>query len=130
MANGQICRKYNCHHCCIETEMLLTKKDIKTISKNKGINPEKYVKLTDDDFKMLRNRKHGDRDQCFFLDQNGLCGVYEKKPEGCQFYPLIWDLDNHKAVRDDICPHSNEFEVNNERIDSFENFILRLFGRL
>ncbi len=130
MANGQICRKYNCHHCCIETEMLLTKKDIKTITKNTGINPEKYVKLTDDDFKMLRNRMHGDRDQCFFLDKNGLCEVWPFKPEGCQFYPLIWDLENHNAVRDDICPYSNEFEVNNERIDSFENFILRLFGRL
>ncbi|MHA2074615.1 MAG: YkgJ family cysteine cluster protein [Candidatus Hodarchaeales archaeon] len=130
MANGQICRKYNCHRCCIETEMLLTKKDIKTITKIKGIDPEKYVKLTDDDFKMLRNRKHGDRYQCFFLDQNGLCYVYDNRPEGCQFYPLIWHLDNHEAAKDDYCPYNNEFEVNKEELGSLENFILKLFGRL
>lgn len=130
MVNGQICKRYNCHHCCIETEMLLTKKDIKTITKHTGIKPEKYVRVTEDEFKMLKNSKHADKKTCFFLNEKGFCEINDIKPEGCQFYPLIWDFEYHKAVKDDYCPYWKEFNPSVDELKSIELFILKLFGRL
>jgi Fe-S-cluster containining protein len=46
--------------------------------------------------------------QCFFL-ADGKCLVYEHRPEGCVLYPLILDLDSGSPVRDEFCPHREEF---------------------
>jgi len=129
MANGQICRENNCHYCCIETEMLLTNKDIRNIGKTTGIKADKYVRITKEGHKMLQNRMRGTKAQCFFLNNEGLCEIYEARPEGCQFYPIIWDMEKHLAIRDDICPYLDNFEINVQISKKLKFFILKLFGK-
>ncbi len=127
MPNGHICREYNCHQCCTKTEMLVTKEDIRRIARETGIKPSEYVVLTTDGYKMLRNYKQ-EEETCYFLDSKGKCKIYNIKPEGCQFYPIIWDLERHLAIKDDFCPHCDEFELNEEKSRKLETFILRLYG--
>jgi Fe-S-cluster containining protein len=110
--------------------MLLTKKDIKKIVKATGIKPSEYILLTKDGHKMLRNLKQGEEIKCYFLDPQGMCKIYQVKPAGCKFYPIIWDLEKHTAIKDDLCPHHDKFTVVEEKTSSLENFILKLFGKL
>jgi Fe-S-cluster containining protein len=47
---------------------------------------------------------------CVFLDPLKGCTVHAVRPEGCRLYPLVWDRDVGRVVRDDvICPFRNEF---------------------
>lgn len=131
IVNGRICVQNNCHHCCIETEMLLTKRDIHRIVAKTSIPAKKFVIINEDGNRMLANRQSNNRLQCFFLDSNGLCSIYEIRPEGCQFYPIIWDLTEHQAIIDDYCPHRIAFGDFLPNISKkLENFIFRVFGRL
>jgi len=50
---------------------------------------------------------------CIFLD-DGRCGVYRQRPEGCRFYPFILDLGSGRVVRDEFCPHADEFPSSDE----------------
>lgn len=47
---------------------------------------------------------------CVFLEE-GRCRVYDVRPEGCRFYPLVLDLVLDRVVRDDGCPHCAEFSA-------------------
>ncbi len=53
--------------------------------------------------------------RCTFL-KDGLCSVYEIRPEGCGFYPLVLDVDSGEAIQDDFCPHAAEFDVTDESV--------------
>ncbi len=128
---GQICQKNTCHHCCVETEMLLTKKDIKRIVRATLTLPKEFAIRNKNGYLMLQNKHKSHEFQCFFLNENGLCSIYEIRPEGCKFYPVIWDFEEHKAILDDYCPYCEEFALNLSSVsDNLENFIFRLFGRL
>jgi len=42
---------------------------------------------------------------CFFYDPaTKLCRIYESRPEGCRYYPVIYDLEKRKCVVDKDCP--------------------------
>ncbi|NHJ02700.1 MAG: hypothetical protein EAX86_11225 [Candidatus Heimdallarchaeota archaeon] len=110
--------------------MLLIKSDIKRIQTKLGISPVKFVYQTEEGHWMLRNKTFNGEKICFFLQRDGLCSIYDFRPEGCQFYPCIWDLDSHKVVSDDYCPHFDEFVCDENLNKSLELFILKLFGKL
>lgn len=128
--DGEICLKYKCHHCCNETEMLLTKKDIHRIVTMMSIPAKEFVVINNDGYKALRNKQTDQKTQCYFLDQHGLCIIYEIRPEGCQFYPFIWDMIEHRMITDDYCPHENEFKKPPGISKNLEEFIFKLFGKL
>ncbi|MHA2155855.1 MAG: YkgJ family cysteine cluster protein [Candidatus Hodarchaeales archaeon] len=128
---GSVCQKNNCHHCCIETEMLLLKTDSTRISHSTGFSIPDFSFLTDDNQRMLRNKLSKENKICFFLDSKGNCSIYDIRPEGCSYYPIIWDLTNHQAVSDDYCPHYKQFIDKIEYIGSdLELFVLKLYGYL
>ncbi len=92
----------NCHECCLETEMPLSEKDITRIS-DLGFKIDEFLE-EQDGFMVLRNIEN----KCFFL-KNGLCSIYEDRPEGCTYYPLIYDLEIDEFLIDDLCPHAQDF---------------------
>ncbi|MHA1977596.1 MAG: YkgJ family cysteine cluster protein [Candidatus Hodarchaeales archaeon] len=129
--SGSICQEHNCHHCCIETEMLLLKTDAARISKETGISIPDFSFLTEDKQHMLRNKNTKGELVCFFLEGDGRCSIYNIRPEGCTYYPIIWDLTNHQAVSDDYCPHHKLFREKIEWIKPhLELFVLKLYGWL
>ena len=129
--DGRICQQNNCHHCCIETEMLLTKKDIQRMVTMTSISAKEFVTLNEDGYRKLKNKQIDSKIQCFFLDREGQCLIYEIRPEGCQFYPYVWDLTEHRIAIDDYCSHNNKFKKPWFGISKrLEDFILKLFGKL
>ena len=95
------CLRHSCHSCCLNTEMMLTEADIKRIESlgYEGFYVEK------DGFLVLRNVNG----RCIFLGDDGLCRIYENRPEGCRYYPFVFDISSETVIRDSDCPYSNEF---------------------
>ena len=88
----------NCGICCTETEMLLSKKDIKRLE-GKGFRLIEFAQFDRQGYVQLKNRDG----YCFFYDRsNRRCSVYPDRPSGCRVYPVI--LDEEKGiVLDTIC---------------------------
>ncbi len=88
----------NCGVCCTETEMLLSKKDIKRLEK-KGFSQNQFVNYDKQGYAVLKNRDG----YCVFYDlKNRKCSVYADRPAGCRVYPVIVDEDTG-IILDDIC---------------------------
>jgi Fe-S-cluster containining protein len=104
-----------CGVCCIETEMLLSKQDINLILNNISTNLRKkdFVILNEDGNYQLKNVN----DHCIFLDPDSkLCKIFEIRPQGCRFYPLIYDRDHKKCIIDKECPRFNLFYQNKKEL--------------
>jgi Fe-S-cluster containining protein len=86
--------------------MMLTEEDVRRIE-SLGYRNFYYQK---NGFLYLKNVNG----KCIFLDNNGLCRIYNHRPEGCKFYPFIYDVEKDEILRDEDCPYRNEFELENE----------------
>jgi len=115
----------NCGKCCLETEMLLSKKDINLISRRSSIynrRAEFVVRNEDGNFQLKNINGH-----CIFFDiVLKLCKIYEIRPQGCRFYPMIYEINNEKCIIDKDCPRSklfyqdlNDFESNCKVLNNF-----------
>jgi len=103
----------DCGNCCRETEMIISAQDITRIKKNTPENLRRinFVKKTADGLFQLKN-KYGN---CVFFDPTTkLCKIYEVRPEGCRFYPLIYDTDEKLCVLDQDCPRPELFYSNKD----------------
>lgn len=89
-----------CAKCCHETRMFLSKRDIERLE-NRGFRLEEFAIRLPSGFYQLRNVNGA----CYFL-RDGLCSVYEDRPEGCRYYPVVLSYDGKRCVRDDFCPNS------------------------
>jgi Fe-S-cluster containining protein len=86
--------------CCTDTEMTLTQADAERID-NLGFQRKDYLVHTDDGFCQLRNVDG----YCYFYDPvSKLCRIYDSRPEGCRYYPIIYDMKKRKCVTDRDCP--------------------------
>ena len=104
----KICR--NCGVCCHHTEMELSEADITNIeinSPNSTLREEFVVKKGD--YYQLKNL---DGHCIFLLPKTNTCKVYSFRPKGCQFYPMIYDLERDQCVLDRDCPHRHHFYSN------------------
>lgn len=119
--DGSICRKHNCHLCCLETEMELTGADVRRLE-NEGYKGFYQGSKT---IRTLRNRDG----RCFFLDADNLCSVYRYRPMGCRSYPLMMELETYEGVLDELCPHADEFTVDPEDMIALHTIIGELEAR-
>lgn len=88
----------NCGVCCTETEMLLSKKDIKRLEK-KGYSQNYFVQIDNQGYAQLKNRDG----YCIFYDlKKRQCSVYRDRPSGCMVYPVILDEESG-IILDSIC---------------------------
>jgi Fe-S-cluster containining protein len=102
----QKCEK--CGKCCIETEMLLSQRDIDLIirSSSNAFVEDQFVFRNNDGFFQVKNNNG----YCFFFDRFfRICKIYEYRPQGCRFYPLIYDFQTQKCVLDYDCPRKELF---------------------
>lgn len=78
--------------------MILSSEDVQTIM-DCGYNKEDFSFVGEEGFIRLKNVDG----ICFFLRDNE-CSIYASRPQGCKFYPIIFDLDKNKAIVDPDCP--------------------------
>ena len=91
----------DCTHsgvCRTETEMLLSKKDIKRLEA-RGYSQKQFVRYDKQGYATLKNRDG----YCVFYDlTNRRCSEYLYRPSGCRVYPVIVD-EEVGIVLDTIC---------------------------
>ena len=96
------CLETKCIQCCIETNMVLSYRDIENIQKM-GYDRKFFVSERNG---WLQLKNHQGR--CVF--HNGTrCSIYEQRPEGCTLYPVVFDKDNNCATLDRECPQKQSF---------------------
>jgi len=96
-----------CGDCCLETEMLLSKKDVDRLEK-KGFKSKYFSRQNNEGYVVLKNRKG----HCIFFDvEQKRCKIYEDRPMGCRLYPIIFD-DMKGIVADTLCPAKNKWTEN------------------
>ena len=117
--SGSPCLEHGCVECCLETEMPLTRVDMRRITRE-GFRLSDFAVKVGVEWR-LRNSSG----RCFFLS-GGLCRIYSHRPEGCRLYPLVYDEDTGRPAMDDLCPHRREFETEKEDVASLIRLIRRL----
>ena len=100
----------NCGVCCTETEMLLSKKDIKRLEK-KGFSQNQFVQYDKQGYAQLKNHDG----YCIFYDlKNQQCSVYVNRPDGCRVYPVILD-EEVGIILDGICESRNSITFSEKK---------------
>ena len=81
-----------CANCCKTTPSLLTRLDIKRISKHLGMKvgkfTEEYLRLDEDDDYVFKHTP------CSFLNEDNTCQIYNERPRSCKGYPYT---DSYKV---------------------------------
>ena len=99
-----LCINIKCIQCCKDTNMLLSKTDIKRIE-SLGYSCDFFVDTQNGWFQLNNRDGH-----CVF--HNGMkCLIYEHRPEGCKLYPIIYDKDKKHVVFDKDCPQRDKFHM-------------------
>ncbi len=122
--SGVLCLKNNCYKCCLETEMIISLRDITRILEA-GYKLSEFLYF---DGKNWRLRNVNGR--CFFLNTDGTCKIYSIRPLGCRAYPVIL-VESNKEVKcgvDDYCPFSQEI-TDRELVDGCKKLV-KLFREL
>jgi uncharacterized protein len=102
------CLETKCYLCCINTNMVLTTKDIYTIKKL-GYE-ERFFVSEKNNWLELKNKN----ERCVFHDGTQ-CTIYDNRPEGCSLYPVVFNIDRHQAVLDSDCPQQQCFPITKEK---------------
>lgn len=113
------CLKTKCFQCCIETNMILSYRDIKNIQKI-GYDREFFITESKG---WLQLKNHNGR--CIF--HNGTrCTIYCHRPEGCTLYPVVYSKDTNSAVLDNECPQKHCFSISNIKSQQLDVLISTL----
>lgn len=121
----QICK--DCGKCCQKTEMLLSEQDIRLIEENiSSITRDEFTELSEKDIYQLKNKD----DHCVFLDiKSKLCNIYEIRPQGCKFYPIIYDNEKNICIYDEECPRISQFYLNRKKFKKICNNIKKFLKK-
>ncbi len=108
----------DCGVCCLNTEMLLFKVDINLILNifSNELNKEEFLNETGENSFQLKNING----HCYFFNEfSKTCKIYEVRPQGCRFYPMIYDNDKKKCVNDVECPRTHLFYQNQHQFKNY-----------
>ncbi|NPD89923.1 MAG: YkgJ family cysteine cluster protein [Asgard group archaeon] len=93
-----------CYECCLDTEMTLSNFDVKKIEEG-GYNRRDFLEEKEG-FLILQNFEG----HCYFL-KDKRCSIYKIRPQGCRFYPLIYDFEVDEILIDELCTNHTEFDA-------------------
>jgi Fe-S-cluster containining protein len=116
----------NCGECCLETEMILSQQDLDLIVKEypNYISKKNFAYINEDgNFQMKNVNGH-----CIFLDlPTKKCKIFGSRPQGCRFYPLVYDFQTKNCTLDKDCPRTHLFYQNkkdfNRTCKNLKNFL-------
>lgn len=96
-----------CGICCKSTEMELSIDDIHRIEKSSTFNYKMEDFCTyEKGYYILKNINNN----CIFFNSKlKQCQIYSIRPEGCRFYPMIYDIEKESCELDSDCPYRSQF---------------------
>ena len=99
----------SCGECCVNTEMEISRSDIKKIEKKNPFGFKQHDFCTFfDNFYHLKNVNNY---CCFFDSTQKKCKIYDYRPEGCRYYPIIYNLEEDKCEIDTDCKFHRDFKA-------------------
>ena len=105
----------NCGKCCLDTEMILSQQEVDLII-NRLLNKsytEYFIFKKNKGYYQLKNIEG----HCVFFDlTSNYCKIYKYRPQGCRFYPLIYDFQSEECVFDKDCPRIHLFYQDNQEL--------------
>ena len=113
-----------CAKCCEQTQMLLSNADLDRIERETKQVRRQFSYLRDGYF-YLKNRGQ----YCIFLNPAANnCSIYNIRPQGCRFYPIIFDPFLNCAVVDIDCTNRDNIpqEMTLKNLPELREFILLL----
>jgi Fe-S-cluster containining protein len=113
-----------CAKCCEQTQMLLSNADLERIERETKQARRQFSYLKDGYF-YLKNRGQ----YCIFLNPAAnKCSIYDIRPQGCRFYPIIFDPISNCAVVDKDCTNRDNIpqDLTLENLPELREFILLL----
>jgi len=113
-----------CAKCCEQTEMPLANDDVKNIITQTKL-PKQQFAFIQDGYLHLKNKGKF----CVFLNSTTRrCSIYENRPIGCRFYPIIYDPYLKKCVVDKDCSnkHNIPSDLIKKKCPELEKFIKKL----
>jgi hypothetical protein len=83
--------------------MQLSAQDVSRLKKL-GYDPAAFMRRREG-FRTLRNVKG----VCYFFDKNTChCKVYENRPDGCRYYPIVYCVDEDRLMIDEeVCQRTS-----------------------
>ncbi|MHA1310076.1 MAG: YkgJ family cysteine cluster protein [Candidatus Helarchaeota archaeon] len=109
-----------CGNCCKETEMEITNAEINKLE-SLGYVKDEFI-VVEDGYQKLRNING----YCYFFNRNkNICKIYEFRPLGCKFYPIILNINNECEIdRDCSCyKDNNEIEIPKEICNMLKKYV-------
>lgn len=98
----------NCGKCCLETKMTISQQDIELIKTNYPNNIREHDFVSKNKIKQFKLKNV--EGHCVFLDSLfKTCNIYKYRPQGCRFYPLIYDINEKRCKLDVDCPRKDLF---------------------
>jgi len=109
-----------CAKCCEKTEMLLSNADIEHIEGEAKQSRWRFAYLRDG-YRYLKNKGR----YCTFLNHARRCSIYDIRPQGCRFYPIIFNPYLNKCVIDKDCTNKDNIstELITEKCQELRAFI-------
>ena len=114
------CLIHGCSKCCVETQMPLLEDDIHRITLL-GFERD-FFTVEKDGWVTLRNQDG----KCVFLE-DGLCSIYQFRPEGCRLYPIVYDPSQGYAALDEDCPYRDEFKLTPPLVNRVSRVVEQLY---
>ena len=105
----------DCGNCCLSTEMIISENDIQLILNKAHLNLSRgdFIRKNSEGYFELKNVEG----HCVFFEKNTkLCKIYEFRPQGCSFYPLIYDSDQKQCIYDKDCPRIHLFNLTKQEM--------------
>ena len=91
------------------------------INRLKKVNKANFYMVNKEGWLQLKN-KDG---KCVFNDGKQ-CLIYDDRPEGCKFYPIIYDDKSDGVILDEECPYNDEFKISRMDKVLLRNLIKKL----
>lgn len=112
-----------CAKCCEQTEMLLSNADIERIEREAKKSRREFAYLKEGYFYLKNKGRY-----CIFLNQEKRCIIYDARPQGCRFYPIIYDPYLDKCIVDKDCGNRDNIpqEMVLENCPKLRDFITQL----
>lgn len=102
--------------------MILSSEEVQIII-DCGYDKEDFCYVDEEGFIRLKNVNG----ICFFLRDNK-CIIYSSRPQGCKFYPIIFDLDTNKAIVDPDCPLA--VSISSKTISTFNKDLKKFIRKI
>ncbi len=102
--------------------MILSSEDAQTIM-DCGYDKNDFSFVDEEGFIRLKNVDG----VCFFLRDNK-CIIYSSRPQGCKFYPIIFDLDKNRAIVDPDCPLAES--ISSKTVSIFNKDLKKLIRKI